>query len=1105
MQNFVKYLSSVLILLVWQPLSLLAQTAMLPSGFAQAFLAEGLNPTCMAYAPDGRLFLAQKDGRVLILHEDGDLHDEPFITLDVDAFNEKGLNGIAIDPHFESQPWVYLYYTVPGQEHNRVSRVWANGDFAVPGSEQVLLELDQLSGSIHNAGAMVFGPDERLYIGVGDGAKSDNAQELNTVLGKILCIEPNGMIPADNPFYDQLTGINRAIYAYGVRNPFSMSCDPETGKIYFCDVGAEAWEEVNELKPGANYGWKLFQGASGDPAFTDPVFAYNHTDGCAIVGAAFAFHNQALIPDEYRGKFFFADYCKGWIKALDPETGTLIGTFASGVDRPVSLLATPDGALYYLARAGLGGGSEVDNTASDEGAIWKVFWVGEGAPLITSQPQSVLVAESESASFFTQAFGSQPISYQWYLDGAPVPGADSSFLLLDNLSLADSGVLVFCIAQNAFGADTSQTAVVGVSSNKRPEPQILLPLADALYRGGDTLFFSGVAIDPEEGPLSADRLSWKIDFHHADHTHPALPVTPGISEGQYMVGSVGETATDVFFRIYLSARDAQGFEKTVWRDVQPLKTNISIVGPPGIEMNVDGQIRTLPAVFESVVGLSRTIQAPAKQQIGDTVYLFSHWSDGSTDALKVFVTPETPVSLEANFESYTLGHGTGVLGQYFIDPEADFDEAPVVMRTDTTINFNWGNDSPDPQIPSDYFTVRWTGFVQPLFSETYTFDVFSDDGCRLWIGDSLIIDKWEPQAPEEQSGSMLLEAGKKYRLRLEYLEIAGGALAQLRWSSAHQIKQIVPKRQLYPPLYAFPAAVTGNLGLDSNNNGIWDQGEPTFSGATVRLFAAANDSLLFTAFSSTDGRYNFPDLAPGAYYLKIGLPPTADVFLPVQNVDADGFSPVFDLDEGEHLNMNVAWAVTMIALGGNVWLDENHNDLQEATEPLLPDITVLLYRDDSTLVSARMTDAEGQYGFSIVEPGTYFMVFLHQFYPFPLKPAFGLNAQGRTDNFDMAQGQFRIVNVAFFPDTLATGTEEHRNIVLNVYPNPADETLWIASDNMAIRSVRLVDAGGKIVAIRQQVLTPARVQLDLQGLPAGMYGLIVEHEKGVLGRKIIKL
>ena len=1086
-----------------------AQTA-LPAGFAQILATEGLNPTCMAYAPGGSIFLAQKDGRVLLFH-DGVLHSQPFLTLQVDDYNEKGLNGIAIDPDFENNPWVYLYYTVKGAQHNRISRVMANGDFAVPGSEQVLMDLDPLSGSIHNAGSMVFGPDNMLYIGVGDGAKSDNAQNLNTVLGKILRLETDGSIPADNPFFSLLSGNNRAIYAYGVRNPFSMACDPATGKIYFCDVGAEAWEEVNELTPGANYGWKLYQGASGNPAFTDPKYAYNHSEGCAIVGAAFAFHDNDLIPEQYRGKFFFADYCQGWIRMLDPATGTLSGPFATGIDRPVSLLPAPDGALYYLARAGLGGGSETDNTASTEGTLWRVFWAGEGPPLFTAHPQSVLVAEGESATFQAQAFGTQPITYQWYRNGAAVPGADGPLLLLDNLSLADSGGLVYCIAENSFGADTSETALTGVSSNKRPVPEILLPLTDMKYRGGDTLHFSGQASDPEEGLLPAGRLSWRIDLHHGTHAHPALPYTPGTASGAFVVPVVGETSTDVFFRIYLTARDTQGFEKTVWRDVQPVKTDVSVAGPAGIALNVDGQIRPLPASFESVVGMVRTIQAPEIQQLGNTVYLFDHWNDGSTGPLITFATPETPVEMEAFFNSYTLGAGTGLLGQYFIDPDGDLDEPPVLTRMDTTINFNWGDGSPDMSVPANYFTARWTGFVEPLFSETYTFTVFSDDGCRLWVNDSLIIDKWQPQPPMNNAGSITLEAGKKYRFRLEFLEIGGGALVQLSWSSAHQVQQIVPKRQLYPPQNIFSGSIEGSAGIDGNNNGFWEQGEPTFTGATVRLYDAVTDSLLASTTTVANGYYLFADLPPGIYYLRVSLPPTSDVFTPVQNVDGDGLTPTLVLTDGEHKKLDVAWTVLSIALGGDVWLDENADDLQGVTEPLLGDITVLLYRADTTLVGAKMTASDGRYGFSLVSPGQYFLVFLHSFSAIPVHPGYGLDAEGQTAVFNMVQGQYEEIDVAFVPDNVVSTTSGQHNgglSFLKLYPNPAGETLravW-SGYTQTDTQWRIFDATGRaaLAGSAPAAATGGIWELRVESLPPGMYYLLLENESGRSGQRFVK-
>ncbi len=1088
-----------------------AQSPGLPPGFAGAAVAEGLNPTGMALAPDGRIFLAQKDGRVLIYHtEDGALHDAPFVTLQTDAFNERGLNGIAVHPDFEHQPWVYLYYTAPAGQYNRLSRIRANGDFAVPGSEEILLELDPMTGNIHNGGGMVFGPDDKLYLGVGDGARADNAQDLNTVLGKILRLNADGSIPVDNPFYTQVMGNNRAIFAYGVRNPFSMSMDPETEKIFFCDVGAEAWEEVNALKAGANYGWKIVQGPSGAPGFTDPDFAYTHAAGCAIVGAAFPFQENSLVPDTYAGKFFFADYCAGWIKMLDPLTGVAGDVFATGIDRPVSLLSGPDGDLYYLARAGLGGGSPLDNTASTEGVLWRVFWVGEGAPLITGQPQPVLVAEGESAWFRVEAYGDQPLGYQWFRDGNTVSGADSSQLVLENLTLADSGALVYCIVSNAWGADTSAVALMGVSANRRPVPEILLPTAGSFYRGGDTLRFSGQAIDPEDGLLDANRLSWRIDFHHADHSHPAMPTTTGTNEGAYATPTVGETAADVFYRIYLTAHDEAGFAQTVFRDVMPEKRSITITGPAGIQVNVDGQLRTVPATVESVIGLNRIIEAPLNQRLGDTIYSFRAWGDGAANPLRSFVMPDSALSLALNYDYLVLGSGTGLLGHYFFDPEGDFDETPVLARIDSTVNFLWNDAAPDPSLPADYFTVRWMGFVQPLYSENYTFSVRSDDGCRLWVNDQLIIDQWVPQATTEHSGNIQLQGGKKFRIRLEYLEIGGGANVTMFWQSQSQLREIVPRRQLYPPAFTLPATLSGTVGLDINNDGVWTPGEPAFSKATVRLFDAVTDSLLAETQTLANGRYTFPDLPAGTFYLRINLPATGDVLLPVQNVDASGMSSPVSLTEGAYEIFDVAWAVPAVALAGTVWLDENRDAKMDSFEPFLEDITVLVYRADSTLVAAGMTNESGGYGFSLLTPGAYFLVFMHQFAPLPLIPGHGMNAKGQTAVFTIGQGQFQVIDVAFEPNTGTSGLPVRPNAFgpeLRIFPNPASTRLTVAVSKNTLASatavIRIFDLQGRL-KMETAGLDSHQV-LDVSALAAGRYVLVWESGAVRVGKPFLKL
>jgi glucose/arabinose dehydrogenase len=340
--------------------SLVATAAGLPSGFTEAQFGSNLSgsPTAMAFAPDGRLFVCQQGGQLRVI-KNGSLLSTPFVSLTVDSSGERGLLGIAFDPNFATNHFLYVYYTVlTPTPHNRVSRFTAAGDAAAPGSEVVILELNNLSSATnHNGGAIHFGPDGKLYIAVGENANGTNAQTLSNLLGKILRINANGTIPTDNPFYNTASGNNRAIWALGLRNPFTFAFQPGTTRIFINDVGQSTYEEINDGIAGSNYGWPVTEGPTGNPSFRSPIYFYGHgtsdTTGCALVGAAFYNPPVPQFPSSYTGKYFFADLCSGWIRVFDPSAGTAAG-FATGIFTPVDLHVGPDGALYYLAQ-GSGG------------------------------------------------------------------------------------------------------------------------------------------------------------------------------------------------------------------------------------------------------------------------------------------------------------------------------------------------------------------------------------------------------------------------------------------------------------------------------------------------------------------------------------------------------------------------------------------------------------------------------------------------------------------------------------------------------------------------------------------------------------------------------
>jgi glucose/arabinose dehydrogenase len=321
----------------------------LPPGFSETQIAPVTNPTAMQFAPDGRLFVCEQRGTLRVI-KDGVLLPTPFVTLSVNSAGERGLLGVAFDPNFAVNQYVYVYYTATTPAlRNRVSRFTANGDVAVPSSEVAVFELPVLAvPANHNGGALNFGADGKLYIAVGDHGVWSNSQSLDTPFGKMLRINSDGTIPADNPFFGVTTGQNRAIWALGLRNPFTFAFDTAGTRMFINDVGQLTWEEINEGVAGANYGWPMFEGSTTDPGFASPTHAYSHADGCAITGGAFYPTAPSQFPSSFSGVYFFTDICGFWIRMLDPAAGNAVTTFATGITYPVALAVSPAGDLYYL-------------------------------------------------------------------------------------------------------------------------------------------------------------------------------------------------------------------------------------------------------------------------------------------------------------------------------------------------------------------------------------------------------------------------------------------------------------------------------------------------------------------------------------------------------------------------------------------------------------------------------------------------------------------------------------------------------------------------------------------------------------------------------------
>lgn len=430
--------------------------ASLPNGFVETQITgNGLsNATAIALHPDGRIFVCQQTGELRVI-KNGVVLPTPFMTLTVNSDGERGLLGVAFDPNYATNRFVYVYYTATAPTiHNRVSRFTASGsneDLAVAGSEVVLLDLENLGATNHNGGAIHFGPDGKLYIAVGENAVPANSQSLANRLGKILRINSDGTIPADNPtsfpnIAGSPTGNNRAIWAVGLRNPFTFTFQPGTGRMHINDVGQNTWEEVNVGTKGANFGWPTCEGQCGTAGMTNPLYQYSSAVAapCAITGGAFYNPTTPTFPAQFIGKYFFADFCAGWMKTLDPlnppATDSAVD-FATGISLPVDIQVASDGSLYYLARG--------------SNSVFRVQFVGGPQPAISINDVSV----NEGNSGTTNA------TFTVSLSNASSQTITVNYATADNTATAGndyinaSGTLTFTPGQ------TSQTLNVGIKGD----------------------------------------------------------------------------------------------------------------------------------------------------------------------------------------------------------------------------------------------------------------------------------------------------------------------------------------------------------------------------------------------------------------------------------------------------------------------------------------------------------------------------------------------------------------------------------------------------------------------------------------------------------------
>ncbi|MCH7488257.1 MAG: PQQ-dependent sugar dehydrogenase, partial [Chloroflexi bacterium] len=393
----------------------------------------------------------------------------------------------------------------------------------------------------HTGGGLRFAPDGKLLLATGDAAWNTvnwdelklRSQDLDSLAGKLLRINPDGSAPTDNPLYTGDPSANRSkVWSYGLRQPLRIGISPMTGLPFIGDVGSRYWEEINVGEAGSNFGWPCYEGYTQHPdnaalpfcqalfasetVTTEPLYSYSRSPGAAVIGGSFS--QTTSYPEEFQNAYFFGDWVRNTIYtlktdgngALLPESGH---EFLTNASAPVAFATGPDGEIYYLA--------------------WpRVTSFGELRHIAFTDTDQSPVAQASASPMG----GLAPLTVQFSSDGSydPEGGALTFFWDFDDgtNSIAEHPVHTFdtngeynvglTVTDEAGNSDSVTLTLI---INEPPKATISTPDPRTVYQAWDVIAFSGYGVDPEDGDIAAGAVQWTILLHHCEpvsgncHTH----------------------------------------------------------------------------------------------------------------------------------------------------------------------------------------------------------------------------------------------------------------------------------------------------------------------------------------------------------------------------------------------------------------------------------------------------------------------------------------------------------------------------------------------------------------------------------------------------------
>jgi glucose/arabinose dehydrogenase len=671
-----------------------AQAASYPSGFQEITRVANLTqPVEVAWTPDGRTLIAEKPGRLRVVPPGGSTATTILdISNKINSHGDRGLLGIAVDPSFATNRFIYLLYTWElntgspdgsAPMVSRLTRLTLNPDNTV-GPETTLLGSYVLGpcptasnvvdcipsdGTSHSIGTVRAAPDGTLWVGSGDAASFSVVDPLafrtydeQSFAGKILHIDRDGKGLASHPFCpgnNNLTHVCTKLFAKGFRNPYRFTLRPGGGASV-ADVGWNTWEEVNLISTGGgNYGWPCYEGnfhQSGYDARSEcapeyekegtpnaaiyPDHAYNHNGNSAAVISGPTYLGDQY-PSGYRDTIFFGDYTQGNVSRLQLDAqGDVVAVpaFAQSLfSVALEEGPSPNKNLWYVS---FGTG------APGTGVLREVVYSpGNLAP--TANANGVPTSGNPPLTVnFSSAGSGDPdgdiLTYDWDFDDG---SQHSSQANPSHQYTASGSYTATLTVDDGRGKTDTDTVQITVGSGP-PSVTIDEPLNESLYRDGQTIDLRASGTDAEDGQLPSSAFDWLVVLHHGDHIHTVTNID---NTATASFPALEDHDADSYYEITLTGTDSAGLTDTATAIIRPETVSFTLASnPSGAPVTYAGTAATTPFSKQSAIGFRTTISAAQQFVTGGRVYTFANWSDGGARSHDITI-PATASTLTANY------------------------------------------------------------------------------------------------------------------------------------------------------------------------------------------------------------------------------------------------------------------------------------------------------------------------------------------------------------------------------------------------------------------------------------------------------------------------